>query len=467
MKKSTYLLGLALGASTLTLAQVGIGTSTPSSPLDIQADDAAIDLNSEAADGSRDPKINFQLTGTTTFSIGLDDADDDKLKIGVGAPETSTRMTIDGSGNVGIGNTSPTVTLDVDGDAIFNESGADKDFRIEGDTDTEILMVDASADAIGISTTTPASTIDIQGSMGLKVTTITSATTLDQTHNVVLCNTGTYTVTLPAAASNTGKVYYIKNIDSDGDYFTIDGNSTETIDGDETFELLAYNHAVRIISDGSGWHVINEVGKENKDVSGCGTYFTFTWQDVTNPETGLTWMDRNLGAQRVALSSTDDKAYGDLYQWGRAADGHQCRTSSTTSTNASDETPGDALFITEGDAPFDWLTPQDDNLWQGVDGTNNPCPGGYRLPTDTELDNEHLTWSSDDSDGAIASVLKLPMAGSRFGSFGWLLGEGSSGGYWSSTVSGTGARFLYFNSSVANVDTYFRANGYSVRCIKD
>jgi uncharacterized protein (TIGR02145 family) len=286
---------------------------------------------------------------------------------------------------------------------------------------------------------------------------------LDQTHNVVLCNTGSYTVTLPAAASNNGKVYYIKNIDSDGDYFTIDGNSSETIDGDETFELLAFNHAIRIISDGSGWHVINEVGKENKDISGCGTYFEFTWKDVTNPSTGKTWMDRNLGAQRVALSSTDDKAYGDLYQWGRAADGHQCRTSSTTATTSSDDTPGDALFILSNY----WRSSQNDNLWQGVDGVNNPCPGGYRLPTETEFDNEHLSWSSDDSDGAFASVLKLTMACSHRRTNGTLNGTGNRGSLWSSTVSGTRARRLRWSSSSASWYTEYRGLGISVRCIKD
>ena len=53
---------------------------------------------------------------------------------------------------------------------------------------------------------------------------------------------------------------------------------------------------------------------------------------VLNPITGKTWMDRNLGASQVATSSSDAAAYGDLYQWGRRADGHQCRNSPTTTT---------------------------------------------------------------------------------------------------------------------------------------
>ena len=48
--------------------------------------------------------------------------------------------------------------------------------------------------------------------------------------------------------------------------------------------------------------------------------------------TGRLWMDRNLGATQVATSTTDAASYGDLYQWGRDSDGHQSRTSSTTTT---------------------------------------------------------------------------------------------------------------------------------------
>ena len=44
--------------------------------------------------------------------------------------------------------------------------------------------------------------------------------------------------------------------------------------------------------------------------------------DMTT-STGKTWMDRNLGATQVATSSADTASYGDLYQWGRAADGHE------------------------------------------------------------------------------------------------------------------------------------------------
>lgn len=194
--------------------------------------------------------------------------------------------------------------------------------------------------------------------------------------------------------------------------------------------------------------------------------------DVTNAATGETWMDRNLEASQQATSSTDADAYGALYQWGRASEGHQCRNSGTTSTNATTSVPNagnawDGKFIMENSAPNDWLTPQDDNLWQGANGTNNPCPGGYRLPTETELNAERQSWSSNDASGAYASPLKLTLGGYRKRNNGALTNVGSQGLYSSSTVSSTKIRYLHITGSNASMYSQYRANGYSVRCIKD
>ncbi|MBP3192980.1 InlB B-repeat-containing protein [Natronogracilivirga saccharolytica] len=190
--------------------------------------------------------------------------------------------------------------------------------------------------------------------------------------------------------------------------------------------------------------------------------------EVTNPETGRVWMDRNLGASRAATSSTDSQAYGDLYQWGRGADGHQLRNSSTTSTLSESDQPGHGSFITNNSgANWDWRSPQNDNLWQGVNGINNPCPAGYRLPTEAEWNAEINSWSSNNASGALNSPLKLPLAGYRTHSTGSLFLVGSYGLYWSSSVSGSRARYLSFNSSTADVSSGSRASGRSVRCTKD
>jgi hypothetical protein len=190
--------------------------------------------------------------------------------------------------------------------------------------------------------------------------------------------------------------------------------------------------------------------------------------DVTNPTTGKTWMDRNLGASQVATSSIDANAYGDLYQWGRGSDGHQCRNSSTTSNLSSTDQPGNGFFILCVSANnYDWRNPQNANLWQGLIGVNNPCPVNYRIPTEIELNNERLSWSSNNSAGAFSSPLKMTMAGERKSGDGTLNLVGSDANYWSSTVSGGLTKHLDFDSLDASVFNWYRGNGFSVRCIKN
>jgi len=363
---NTLFLSFLVGSIT---AQVGIGTSSPSVPLDIEAADAAIDINNT----STDPLIHFQVSGTTNFTIGTD-VTDSKFKIGTTALETGTAVTVQSTGEVGIGTTTPTNTLEVTGEVLFTTSSAldqfetnvaarSFDFRgntpgnrvltvhagvnagtsysdivvgffgndgaasVDGftmlrngyigmgtitptevldiensdgtktaidinntstgdplihfqlsgttlhtigvdDTDSDKLKFGTTAvetgvamtidgsQFVGIGTESPVSGLDVQNSMGLKVTAIAGATTLDNTHNIALCSGAAYTVTLPAAASHTGKVYYIKNVDAQGDDITIDGNGSEEIDGATTLVLYVQYDAVRIVSDGTGWHII-------------------------------------------------------------------------------------------------------------------------------------------------------------------------------------------------------------------
>ncbi|MEA3447814.1 MAG: FISUMP domain-containing protein, partial [Bacteroidota bacterium] len=199
--------------------------------------------------------------------------------------------------------------------------------------------------------------------------------------------------------------------------------------------------------------------------------------DVTNPSTGETWMDRNLGACQQATASDDYNAYVAIFQWGRLSDGHECITwtgsssgtpvNDTTSTLSNSDDPGHNDFILSNVSPYDWRDPQNDDLWDGASSTNNPCPSGYRLPTEAELNTERTSWGSNNSAGAYGSPLKFPVAGYRYNSDGSLSGAGSNGYYWSSTADITSARRLYFYSNYSSPGSGSRASGYSVRCIKD
>jgi hypothetical protein len=255
--------------------------------------------------------------------------------------------------------------------------------------------------------------------------------------------------------------------------------------------LMIYNTTVNCLQwwNGTVWYD----GCGNNFVCGTSTVtFTYNGSTVTygtvERDYGGTvgkkcWLDRNLGATAVtstarsayedaaAYISAESASFGDLFQWGRGADGHQVRNplSVNTAVNAtsSSDNPPHGNFIIVDQSPYDWRSPNNDNLWQGVNGTNNPCPSGYRVPTDEELNAERTSWGSNNADGAFASPLKLPLAGTRSRMVGRIFDVGTVGAYWSSTVSASYALLLGFDSSIDGVGANNRAGGYSVRCHKD
>jgi uncharacterized protein (TIGR02145 family) len=183
--------------------------------------------------------------------------------------------------------------------------------------------------------------------------------------------------------------------------------------------------------------------------------------------TGRVWMDRNLGASQVALNSTDIDSYGDLYQWGRNKDGHESRESSSTSTRSSSDQASNGNFITAIASPYDWRSPQNSNLWQGVNGINNPCPSGFRLPTSQEFAAEVSKYNISNAQTAFESALLLPIAGLRESNTA-NFSNPSNSNYWTSTTSGSQSKRATFTPTSVILDiTAHRAYGMSVRCIRN
>ncbi|WP_127846122.1 fibrobacter succinogenes major paralogous domain-containing protein [Psychroflexus aestuariivivens] len=186
--------------------------------------------------------------------------------------------------------------------------------------------------------------------------------------------------------------------------------------------------------------------------------------EITNPITGRTWMDRNLGAQRSAVSSSDNRAFGDYYQWGRRADGHEKKNSNIVNEQANSVQPEHGNFI----AGFaTWNTIENSTTWDGVDAINNPCPCGFRLPTPSELAEEINSWSTQNANGAIQSVLKLPLPGYRGNADGVVSSEALFGYYWSSTNENMNGKDMGINQSSSQVTSHAQAGGASIRCIKN
>jgi uncharacterized protein (TIGR02145 family) len=197
-----------------------------------------------------------------------------------------------------------------------------------------------------------------------------------------------------------------------------------------------------------------------------GNVLTYTHGTVTNATTGKTWLAVNLGATAFPTSISDANGYGDLYQWGRLRDGHEKRSSEGTgSTNGNDQPNNGGKFIQLAYWTGNF------GLWQGVTGTNNPCPSGFRLPTSQEFSDEINTWNTAGNDkGAFGSVLKLTYAGRRHHTTNdpWQF-TGDRGFYYTSTVvNGDRPVALNIRNTVATqLGSDFNGIAFSVRCIKN
>ncbi|MCX6247447.1 MAG: hypothetical protein NTW10_06915 [Bacteroidetes bacterium] len=223
------------------------------------------------------------------------------------------------------------------------------------------------------------------------------------------------------------------------------------------------------VYEGGGWHCM---GAMPIFVTTCGI------QRVYYPvfAAGYVWLDRNMGAGRVAASSTDYQAYGELYQWGRKSDGHQCITwtsstsgtpqNGTTTTQCTGGTCANALFVYSN---ADWNSTTNNLLWRlPPKGDNDPCPSGYRVPSIAELETLRLSFSTNNAAGAFGSPVKLTMPSGRNYFDGNLYGSvGSQGSYWSTTIydANNVYQLMFASSSGSTTNWFFKATGYSVRCI--
>ena len=152
---------------------VGIGTSTPSSELTIHG-----------GSGANDAALTLDVDGTD-WHVGIDDSDNDKLKIGTSSGVgTDTKMTVQSDGNVGIGTATPlseltiyggsgandaALTLDVDGTDWYvgiDDSDGDKlKIGTGSGVGNNTRMTVQSDGNVGIGTATPEATLEIEGTM--------------------------------------------------------------------------------------------------------------------------------------------------------------------------------------------------------------------------------------------------------------------------------------------------------------
>ena len=233
-----------------------------------------------------------------------------------------------------------------------------------------------------------------------------------------------------------------------------------------------------------------------------------------------TMMDRNLGA--TSATPGDVGALGLLYQWGRKdpflgasslgelsivvpfseeTTDEVTQAKSTImwpSAKSSDVSYGTiayaianpTTFITENSSNHDWY-------YTGSEATDNtrwttskksiydPCPVGWRVPnggsTGIWEEGSHTNgkYTADKTNKCVnfsgkfgsASNIWYPATGYLDSSYNLLTLVGGMGNYWSASPSSNKAYSLYFSmgnySYLQTSSSDFRANGFSVRCVKE
>jgi len=204
-------------------------------------------------------------------------------------------------------------------------------------------------------------------------------------------------------------------------------------------------------------------------------YKGVTYKTIKSPVTGRIWLDRNIGAAEVCTEYVDKACYGDYFQWGRKADGHEDIFSRFTDKQATDiHNVGHSLFIRKnGRLHGDWAYNADPSgvkrmfNWLRTDGSY-VCPKGFRVPTKEEIEKEIKKLNIKNKYDAFNSFLKLPSGGARdLLPVGHLFSEEEVGSIWLSTPTSYYAYGFLYNSKSAKVTELERAEGIPVRCIKE
>jgi hypothetical protein len=116
------------------------------------------------------------LSGTN----GLSDVDGDASTPAVRGTDANSGIFF-GADQVGVSTNGVERVEFGNSETVFNDGGADVDFRVEGDTEANLLFVDASADKIGIGTNAPSELLHLKSSTADKPVILLENTTSNDT----------------------------------------------------------------------------------------------------------------------------------------------------------------------------------------------------------------------------------------------------------------------------------------------
>lgn len=143
--------------------------------------------------GTNAPGSRFEIIGR---------ADEVQALIRAHSTQTSNLFVLqDSSSNV-------QVSIDGNGGAVFNEEGNDADFRVESDTNTHALFLDASTSRVGINVSSPSYPLHVDGGSGNIPLGIQST---GATSSIFFSGTGTIQLRLATTQGGAREMQFVNN----------------------------------------------------------------------------------------------------------------------------------------------------------------------------------------------------------------------------------------------------------------
>jgi hypothetical protein len=231
---------VASGSSVLVVSgsKVGIGTETPAYTLDVQGYISVGSAGTAYIINNNDTNTHIKLGGGGVPGL-------DGMTFTCGG---KAMLTLDENGL-------DTVTVGTTGDAT--------DFKVMTANTDYALYVSGGTDTVGIGTSTPTSTLSIEGSISTKISNFTgTSNTLDSASATALMGSdnSNCTVNLPAASGCTGRTYIFKRLAATdaGVSILITPNGSDNIDGNNTSSsIVTQYNTFALQSDGSNWWIIS------------------------------------------------------------------------------------------------------------------------------------------------------------------------------------------------------------------
>ena len=273
---------------------------------------------------------------------------------------------------VGVGTDTPTAKLNVEGSVIINDAGADVDVRIEGDTDANLLFVDASTDRVGVGTNAPGDKLEVNGRVTAK------------------------------SASDNNLAFVLNNTASGGREWQFIASATGGLDGGGTFNIRDNTAAAnRITLNSSGQVGIGITPTAALDVNGTVKATTFEGNlsstilaqiypvgsiyinatNATNPGTLMgfgTWVA--FGAGRVPVGfNASNPLFDTAEETGGSADAIVVSHTHTATSSVTD--PGHTHTATVYDAGSSASFAKGNATTGGNTGTTNSSATGISVST--------------------------------------------------------------------------------------